>query len=316
MKKELYLCAALAIVCAMGVTSVQAEELTTTTAGTPNTSTVTRPTTNAKPATSEELRARKDALEQQKNAIKERQEEKNVLNTQKKEAISTAKEQKAAVKVSVSSTKADLAQVRELRQEEIKKLQDKRATVQADWQKKQDALKEQLKAKQIEAQKKIEANRETLKAKLEKVKDENRKKIVENVNEQMISLNQKATEQFSNTLERLGAVVVKLKTRADRGTTLGIDVTAAKAAITKAETAIATAQTAVKTQSGKTYTITITEDATLHTDLTKTKDALRKDVNAVQELVKTAKDAVQAILPLLATVPAGSVTSTIVNVQQ
>lgn len=169
-----------------------------------------------------------------------------------------------------------------------------------------------------EAQGKVKEHREDLREKIGKIKDAKKQEAANKIANQMEHINQVWTNHFVNVLDRLDAVLQKIKSRTEKVATNGTDVSSANTAIAKAETAIATARTAVATQAQKTYVVdmsSLTQDISttdgqnmLVSDLRKKFKELRNqlfaDLTALRDgAMKDARTAVADVLKTLSQLP-------------
>ncbi len=191
----------------------------------------------------------------------------------------TAQNRVAAVRNAAAQNRVDLQQ----KWDRIKQ------QAQAERQK----FQKELETKRDEIKSRIEKQKENLKARLAKIKDENKKKIVERINDQINELNTKLTDHYSAVLDKLGDILNRISSRADKAAANNVDVSSVRTAITAAQSAIDGARTAVKAQAGKTYPITVNAESTLKTDVGKARQAFHSDITAVFNSVKTARQAVQ-----------------------
>lgn len=125
-------------------------------------------------------------------------------------------------------------------------------------QKKADEMRQNLEKIRNEAQARIKQQKEKLEEKINEIRDKQKQKMAQQIEKQLDHLNQIWTEHFTNVLNRLEAILEKIKTRADKAAANGQDISEVDAAIKKAEAAIAAARTAVETQAKKTYTADLT----------------------------------------------------------
>ena len=137
---------------------------------------------------------------------------------------------------------------------------------------------------------KIEKERVDFKKKLAAIKDAKKKTILTHLDSEIAKLNKNVTTRFSGTLTRLTDILVKISTKAQAGSTI---LAGTQADIDAATAAIASAKTANDAQALKIYTIAITTEANLGVDAGKTRQQLRADVDAVQALVLSARQAVR-----------------------
>jgi len=113
-------------------------------------------------------------------------------------------------------------------------------------------------------------------------------------------LNEKLTNHFINVLDRLDAILLKIKVRAEKAKTNGADISAVEVAIEAAEEAIAEARTAAEEQALKTYTIEIEGEETLRANVGEVRQQLGDDLKGVREIIKEARAAVVDSLKVLA----------------
>lgn len=133
----------------------------------------------------------------------------------------------------------------------------------------------------------IQAKREEFKTRIQTIKDEKKKALVERIDTKLAEVNKNQTARFGEILTRLQGFLDKFK-QSPSGATALTDIAAA-------QTAIDAAKTAVSAQSTKTYTMTITDDATLKLNAGATVSQLRQDLMVVYKLVIDAKQAVQKL---------------------
>ncbi|MBX4205740.1 hypothetical protein KW795_00930 [Candidatus Microgenomates bacterium] len=161
---------------------------------------------------------------------------------------------------------------------------------------------ETTKQKREEAQTKREAARDEFKEKLQTIKDTKKQQIVSKIDENISTLNQKWVDKWNEVLTRLTEILAKIQTRTDKAQANGKDVAQITAAIADTQTAISTAQTAVDAQASKTYTITITSETGLGTDVKTTINSFHNDIKNTRESVEAARKAVGDVLKTLKTI--------------
>lgn len=182
-------------------------------------------------------------------------------------------------------------------------IKENREAFKTSLEQRQEEFKNALEAKRKEVKEKIEVKRIELKERLAKIKDERKKKIVERISNQLNELNERMLNHFSNVLEKLDAVLLKISSRADKAESRGLNVQAVRGAISEAKSAIAVSRAAISTQSAKVYSITVNTEDTLKVDVGKTRQALHDDLAKVRETVKMAKEAIRKVLVVLAQIP-------------
>ena len=121
--------------------------------------------------------------------------------------------------------------------------------------------------------------------KIKAIKDQNKAKIAERINNQLEQINQRAITHFNNVLTRLTALLDKLEAKATN-----------KEIVAGARSAIEAARTAVEEQSNKTYVIEFTEESGLKVGASAAKTNLKTDLKAVKDKVMAAREAVVVVL--------------------
>lgn len=202
-----------------------------------------------------------------------------------------AQEQKDQLKQNIKDVKTNVkTEIKDARVE----LKNRTETGREDLKKRQEEFHDQVKAKREMLKEEVEAKRKELKTHLEKVKDERKKETVERIDQRMDALNDKMMRHFSVVLDKLEEVLVRINERADKvSTERGHNVSSVRSAIDKANTAIALARVAIENQSGKTYTINVTVESALKSDVGRARQDLHADLAKVKDAVKSAHSAVR-----------------------
>lgn len=140
-----------------------------------------------------------------------------------------------------------------------------------------------------------------LQERFQKVKNEQKRKIVERVSQQLDELNVRMMNHFSAVLGRLEKVLANIVSRVDKAEANNWDVSAARAMITSAKEAIASARTAIEAQKAKNYTPEITGDeGKLKAEVGQARKVLHSDLVIVKEKVRAAYEFVKAVAKALA----------------
>lgn len=182
-------------------------------------------------------------------------------------------------------------------------LENKKETFKATVEQKRKEFKNSLEQKRAEVKEKIEAKKTELKDKLLKIKDERKKEIIGRVDNRLNEINENRMNHFSNALEKLDEIMLKISSRADKAESRGLDVSAARGALTEAKNAIAVSRAAIEMQSGKVYSINITSEEALKNSAVTARKALHDDVIKVFDTVKMAREAVKKAATTLAQIP-------------
>ncbi|MDP4031133.1 MAG: hypothetical protein U1C50_01695 [Patescibacteria group bacterium] len=136
----------------------------------------------------------------------------------------------------------------------------------------------------IERLEQMEQKREAARLRVRTIRDENKQKIAEHINQQLVHISDRAVKHFNNILERMRQLLEKIKTRAP-----AVDITAA-------QTAIDLAQAAVDDLANNIYVIEFTNESGLRVGASTAKTQLRTDIKAVREKVRLARQAVVNVL--------------------
>lgn len=193
--------------------------------------------------------------------------------------------------------------IQEARQGLREELETKRAELKEQIQARQQEFRANVEAKRQELKQKAEAHQQELKQKLQKIKDERKKQIVERLDAKIHELNQHRLDHFTNVLERIESVLEKIVSRTDKAEAGGKNVAAVRIAIENVKTAIAAARSAIAAQAGKTYSITVSSETNLKTDVGSVRQQLVNDLKAVQDKVQAARQALVTAAQALAQVP-------------
>ncbi|MBI2613334.1 MAG: hypothetical protein HYW62_00980 [Candidatus Levybacteria bacterium] len=139
-------------------------------------------------------------------------------------------------------------------------------------------IKETVAAKRDAVKEAVATRREEFRAKLQTIKDLKKKALVERIDTKLANANAKHTERFTQVLSNLQTILDKMSEDVDK---------------TQAQAAIDAAKAAVENQAAKTYTITISTEIALRSDVGKVTSQLRLDLVAAYKLIIDAKQAVQ-----------------------
>jgi D-mannonate dehydratase len=148
---------------------------------------------------------------------------------------------------------------------------------------------------QAAARNQREQDRMALQAKLQVVKDANKKAVVEKLYNNINDLNSNFVNAWTKNLSDLSSYVSALVSKASTASTTA-DLTAFNNAVTSANAAIAAAQTALTAQAAKTYTITVSTEANLKTDVSSVRNRLNGDLKSLRDLMQSAHSAVVKVL--------------------
>lgn len=172
-------------------------------------------------------------------------------------------------------------------------------------------FREQIKTEKETIKEQFKTAREEFKTKLEGIKDENKKAIVERVNNKLTNVNANRTAHFNKVLDLLQKHLDRVKTQAGELKTKGKDTTEVDAAVVAAQATIDSARSTVSTQTAKQYVITITTEDNLRNDVGKTMKQLQQDLQTTKDAVMKAKEALIKAIIALAKLKGAEVTITV-----
>ena len=148
-----------------------------------------------------------------------------------------------------------------------------------------------MKAEAVDAKQAMMSKaKEAFRAKLAEIKDEKKRLTVENLDTRIATVNENRTTQMADNLTKLSEILDRIAAKATAAKTAGQDAKTIDSDLTAARTALTSAQTAVTAQAAKTYTITITKETALKTNVMTTLALFRKDIQAVHKKVLTARE--------------------------
>lgn len=230
---------------------------------------------------------------------------KNILEDKKRQEAGTdIRENKRETKADLKNKKQEVrVDIKETREEVKTRIKEANQAFKKGIEKKKEELKIRVEGKREELKTRIETKREDLKQRLEKVKDEKKKQAVERIDRQMDELNNRMLKHYVNVLDKLSEILVRISERADKAEERGVDVSAVRTAVDATNNAIILARSAIETQSSKTYTIQISTESAVRTDVGKARQALHNDLVIVRSAIKAAHDAVRNAATTLAKLP-------------
>ena len=190
-----------------------------------------------------------------------------------------------------------------LRTEAVEQFQAQREEAKQQIEQKREEVKNAIEAKRQALKTTIETKREALKGRLEVVRDEKKRQAVERIYTALNAINERLTDHFLNVLDQVEDVLDRVQSRADKAKANDLDVASVQTAIDDASRAIEAGRTAVREQAAKSYSVTVTDEATLRENAKSAKEQLRKDLEAVKNVVKAARDSVRAAAVALAQIP-------------
>ena len=208
------------------------------------------------------------------------------------------------VKQKIIDARQNITQeIKQKKVETVEQIKQKRVELKNVVEQKRAEFKNQIEVKRAELKVNIETKRQELKERLKVVKDERKKQAVERIDNRLDVLNEKTTNHFSEALERLEKVLGNISSRVDKAAISGIDISAVETAIADAQSSISASRLAIEAQAGKTYQITITNEAGLRQDVGKTRQALHADLVKTRETVFSAREAVKKAAMALFQIP-------------
>lgn len=146
-----------------------------------------------------------------------------------------------------------------------------------------------------------------LKEKLQKFKDKVKASRVENLNENMNTINTRRTTEMQQVLTKISLMLERIKSKTEEAGSAGKDVAAVNTAIANLEKEWKEADAAVKAQLEKDYTIEVTSETTVKEDASIVRSSLKNDLQSVHTQVVQAKQALaNAISTALSSIKGGN----------
>lgn len=260
------------------------------------------------PARGVRREAREAVQEQRKetrqNVQEARQEMRQDIKEKRVEVRDEMKEKREEVREEVKEKRSEVREdVKDKRVELREEIKVKREAMHAEQKVKKEQFQTELKARREEFKTKREEEKAKLKERLAQIKDERKKQAVEKIDAQLHALNERMLGHFSNVLDKLGAMLLRVKSHTDKAEQKGLQVEAVRGAILQAETMIAISRSAVAAQAGKTYTAVVSSEETLRLEVGAVRKALHDDLAAVRATVQAAQKALRAAAVQLAQIP-------------
>jgi len=142
-----------------------------------------------------------------------------------------------------------------------------------------------------------------------RIKDTRKQGIVDKINTDCQTVNQKRTIAMTAMLAKLSTILTNVSNRSASAAASGKDTSSLDTAVTTAQGAIADAQTAVAAQAGTTCTITIASDATVKNDVGIGIGKLQTALSVIYQKVMIARKSVGDAIHALAQVTGESLTA-------
>ena len=141
-------------------------------------------------------------------------------------------------------------------------------------------IKDRIQAKKEAVREAITTKREEFRAKLQTIKNQKKRALVERIDAKLSNVNIKHTDRFIQVLSNLQTILDKMSEDVDK---------------TDAQAAIEAAKVAVVNQAAKSYTIALSTETALRSNVGAITSQLRLDLMATHKLVIDAKQAVQTL---------------------
>jgi hypothetical protein len=193
--------------------------------------------------------------------------------------------------------------IQALGKEAIQQFQKQRAEAQQQIQQKREEVKNTIEVKRAELKTTIEQKKQELETKLKTVRDEAKKQAVGRIFANLNALNEKTTNHLLNVVDQIESVLDRVKSRTDKAEANSLNVSSVRTVIAAATISIGTARTAIQQQAGKSYSVAVTDEATLRQAGQTAREQLRSDLKAAEASVKAARDAVRVAAVALAQIP-------------
>lgn len=158
---------------------------------------------------------------------------------------------------------------------------------------KRDNFKIEIEKVREGAKSKISEMKTNLKTDLKKIKNENKKISAEKIVNIIQGLNTKITNNYSDKLNKTEDVLINIESHITKAESSGLDVSSVKTELEKAKVSIAQAKIAISNQSSKVYTVNITDEANLRSEMKNLRETFSKDIKNLYKIVKDSHTAVK-----------------------
>jgi DNA repair exonuclease SbcCD ATPase subunit len=151
---------------------------------------------------------------------------------------------------------------------------------------------EELEDQRKKAQEEYKEKHKEFTDKLKLIRDEKKKETVENIEKRLNEINAKRTTVMTKQVDELSQKLERIIAEGAAQKADGSDTTELDKAITDAQAAITTARSAITTQASKSYSIDITTEASVGSDVRTVIAQLEKDILSTYQTVKAVRAAV------------------------
>lgn len=141
-----------------------------------------------------------------------------------------------------------------------------------------------------------EAAKTLFKQKLAAFKDKVKAERVDRISSLFTTINANRTSQMQKDLEKMTTILTKIQTHLEDFQKQGKDTSTIETARSEAQAAVTSATEAVKAQAAKEYTITVSSESTVKSDVATVRNTMESDVKAVREQVVAARKKVAAVI--------------------
>ena len=134
------------------------------------------------------------------------------------------------------------------------------------------------------------------------LQDQKKAQTVERIYGNLNWLNDQIVTRLLAKIDQIEEVLERVKSRTDKAEESGLEVKLVREKIALAQEAIKDARESTQRQAEKVYEITISDEATLRTDIKPVRDQLQNDLEALRQEVIGAREAVRKAVNALAQV--------------
>lgn len=135
---------------------------------------------------------------------------------------------------------------------------------------------------------------------IDSVKDEYKRTLLTRINDHLQVIQAKHVSRLRGAVDKLNTMHDKLALRAEKKQLEGADVAGALSALETAQTSIDTADAAVQALETTDYTLTVSNDAQAHLEVSTLVKQMKADMRIAVDTVKKAKEDLIAALKMLA----------------
>lgn len=162
----------------------------------------------------------------------------------------------------------------------------------------QDLLREK-----IDSQRRMhQSKREEFRNNLNNLRDDNRRKALENLDNKIINTNTRWTDHWMDISDRLFSILARAQSRVDKLEEQGVDVSQVSVLVVSAQSDIEIAQEIISDQAVKQYIIVVSDESGVRVSAQTQSETLKHDLTETMNSVSKARSSVRSVISALKTI--------------